>query len=102
MNLPFLPTSEDNLADIGSSVDDWQYPLDLNRLILPRPASTFLLEVDVSRYGIHKGDIAVVDRSIAPSKNQVVVAVMDSELCLARFPVEEIWGVVTYIIRSMR
>ena len=102
MQLPFLPTSEENFANIDTSIDEWHYPVDLNRLILPRPASTFLLRAARKKKGVCPGDILVVDRSLAPQPSQLVVAVNEGELSLMSYPVDEVWGVVTYVIRGMQ
>lgn len=102
MRVPFIPTSEDNLSDITTSTSEWQYPLDLNQMLLPRPASTFLMRVDASRFGIRRGDLAFVDRSLSPRTGEIVVAVIEGEMRLARFPVDEVWGCVTHIVRSMK
>lgn len=102
MQLPFLPTSEENFADVDASIDDWHYPIDLNRLMLPRPASSFLLRASHEKKGVKPGDILVVDRSLTPHTHQLVVAVSEGELRLDSYPVGEVWGVVTHVIRSMR
>ncbi|MEX0748824.1 MAG: hypothetical protein WD467_03050 [Candidatus Saccharimonadales bacterium] len=101
-HLPFMPSSEDGLAEVAESVADWKYPLDLNRALLPRPASTFLLQADSNRYGVRAGDTLVVDRSLMPAKGDLVIAIEESELRLTKFPAVEVWGVVTYIIRGLR
>lgn len=100
-NLAFMPGSEDDMQDVSESAADWQYSLDLNRLLLPRPASTFLLCADSSRLGVRAGDIMVVDRSLRPDRGTLVVAIEEGEMRLNRFPVEEVWGVITHIVRRL-
>lgn len=100
-NLAFIPSSEDNLANIAEPIADWQYPLDLNRVLLPRPASTFLLRADANRHGVRRGDIVIVDRSLTPGRGSLVVAVAENELQITKLPAPEVWGVITHIIRSV-
>ena len=43
--------------------------IDLNRLLMPRPASTFLMRVSgdaMGAAGIHHGDLLIIDRSLGP------------------------------------
>lgn len=61
--------------------------IDLNSYLIRRPASTFLARVSgnsMDGAGIHDGDLAIVDRSIAPHDGAVVVAVLNGELTLKR------------------
>ena len=75
--------------------------------------------------GITDGDIVIVDKSIKPVNGKIVIAVIDGEMIIRRYqrilnklrllpetdhlsPIEvnefndcNIWGVVTYAIRSM-
>jgi len=105
--------------------------LDLNRFLVKRPASTFVVKIagnSLDRAGIHNGDLAVVDRSLQASSGDIVVVVLYGELLVKRlryageqpilepdstdtsyepYPVPsgadfEIWGVVTNTIRQHR
>ncbi|MBP8933691.1 MAG: LexA family transcriptional regulator [Candidatus Atribacteria bacterium] len=61
--------------------------LDLNVLLIQHPAATFLLRVkgeDNKDIGIGSGDILVVDRSIQPKDNALVVAAVEGVLRLSR------------------
>lgn len=100
MSLPFIPTSE--VHENTAQESGYQLPLDLNRLLINRPASTFLLCSATERHGVQTGDILVVDRSASPRRGQLVVAVSEGDLELARCPVAEIWGVVMYVIHDHR
>ena len=57
-------------------------PLDLNDLLVKRPAATFFLRVQgdsmIAR-GIFDGDLLVVDRSLTPKSGDVVVVALDGE-----------------------
>lgn len=98
MSMPFIPTSETNGHTEEHS--DYAPPLDLQRELIPRPASTFLLVSDTKQGNISPGDILVVDRSITPKKGQMVIAEHEGELRLAQHPVSEVWGVVTYVVHK--
>jgi DNA polymerase V len=57
-------------------------PLDLNQLLISRPAATFFLRVagdSMIDAGIFEGDILVVDRSIEVKDGMIVVACVDGE-----------------------
>ncbi len=70
--------------------------LDLNEKLVVHPAATFFM-----RRG---KDILIVDRSLDPRPDDLIVAIEDGELKLRRFQREkpvELWGVVTYEIRDV-
>lgn len=98
MSLPFIPTSEVN--EESSEGQGYRLPLDLNQLLINRPSSTFLLCNATDKFGVRRGDILVVDRSVEPKREQLVVGVEDGDLCLLRAPVREVWGTVTYVIHK--
>ncbi|CAO3460752.1 Error-prone repair protein UmuD [Azospirillum argentinense] len=62
--------------------------LDLNQLLVKRPAATFMVRVSgrsMMRAGIFEGDIVIVDRSQRPADGDVMVAVVDGSLVVKRF-----------------
>ena len=103
--------------------------LDLNEHLIPRPAATFFVRasgdsmIDV---GIHCGDILIVDRSLTPRHNHIVIAILNAELTVKRLyhrdgkvqllaenthypPIHlspdatlDIWGVVTSVIHQFK
>jgi DNA polymerase V len=102
--------------------------LNLNELLVKRPAATFFLRVSgdsMTGAGIHHNDILVVDRSIAPAHGKVVIAVLNGELTVKRLSIRgrkvellpandryaainiseemdfRIWGVVTNVIHAL-
>ncbi|MFC1538687.1 LexA family protein [Candidatus Latescibacterota bacterium] len=117
-------------AGFPSPADDYlDGKLDLNDYLIKHRAATFFLRAagdSMIDAGIHSGDILIVDRSINPVDNNVVIAVLDGELTVKRIrksadelllmpenknyePVRvtgdmhvEIWGVVTTVIHSLR
>lgn len=101
--------------------------LDLNELLVQNKQSTFLLRASgdsMLQAGIFHDDILVVDRSLSPKNNQIVVASIDGEFLVKRLINQKdkllllsenpkykaisihkdqdfyIWGVVTYVIHK--
>lgn len=118
-------------AGFPSPADDYlDGEIDLSRLLIERPAATFLMRVageSMSGAGILDGDYVVVDRSVEAQTGQVVVAALGGELTIKRlrrlkngraalqaenpeFPAfvigeelpTEIWGVVVGVVRKLR
>lgn len=116
-------------AGFPSPADDTPYEkLDLMRLVVRHPASTFYFRISgVSMVddGFDEGDIVVVDRSLEPTNNATAVCFIDGEFtikkirqekdCLYLMPANKeykpikvtaenefmVWGVVTYIIKKV-
>ncbi len=107
------------------AMDYMEEEIDFNKLLSPRPSSTFLVKVEgdsMLEAFIPPGAYLVVDRSVKPSNNMIVVAVVNGEFTVKRFiqnssgirlmpanpryqpiPITEgtefsIWGTVTNII----
>ena len=116
-------------AGFPSPADDHlEDSLDLNRLMVQRPSSTFFVRVSGDSMigaGICSGDILVVDRAQQARFNDVVLAIVSGEFTVKRWvnsnkgpilqpenpnfkPIPltpdlefEIWGVVTYAIHNL-
>lgn len=115
-------------AGFPSPADDYlEGKLDLNQHLIKHPAATYFVRVtgdSMIGAGIHSGDLLVVDRSLEPADNSVVIAIVDGELTVKRLstrqgkllllpdnekypPVEvregafEVWGVVTHVIHKV-
>lgn len=116
-------------AGFPSPADDTPHEkLDLIRLVVRHPASTFYFRISgVSMVddGFDEGDIVVVDRSLEPTNNSTAVCFIDGEFtikkirqekdCLYLMPANKeykpikvtaenefmVWGVVTYIIKKV-
>ena len=74
-------------------------------------------------YGIHLGDVIIVDRSLDAKNGKIVIAVVDGELLIRKIEITEtktlllcankkltaidvtsnlkLWGVVTYVIHNV-
>lgn len=115
-------------AGFPTTVDDSiELSLDLNQHVIKNPASTFFIQVEgdsMEGAGIFSGDILVVDRSLEPKHNDIVIAIVYEELTVKRLelhkghallvaenpdyePIEiteemdsQIWGVVTHSVRE--
>jgi DNA polymerase V len=116
-------------AGFPSPAEDYvQDFLDLHRLVVKNPASTFFLKVagcSMQGAGINDGDLLVVDRAREASNGSVVVAAWDGELTVKRLKIKNrrvilvpenpdypeidltdredavIWGVVTYVVHKV-
>ena len=57
-------------------------PLDLNELLVKRPAATFFVRVEGDSMigaGVHDKDLLVVDRSLTPANGDIIIAAVDGE-----------------------
>ncbi|MFC1844994.1 LexA family protein [Thermodesulfobacteriota bacterium] len=116
-------------AGFPSPADDYlDLKLDLNEHLVKNPAATFFVRVagdSMTGAGINDNDILIVDRSLEPSSNNIVIAVVNGELTVKRLikkknscllfaenpaypPLTinddtplEIWGVATFAIHSL-
>lgn len=123
MNLPIRAGFPNPAEDAGGLA------LDLNDLLVKHPVSTFYLKVEgdsMNGVGINSGDIVVVDKSLEPRNDDIVVAAVNGEFTLKRLmrdgqkawlvaenpkysPIAlheaddpQIWGVVTFWIHKQR
>ena len=115
-------------AGFPSPGEDYEEdPLDLNSLMVKNRPATFFARADgdaMQAAGISDGDLLVVDRSLTPSHNRIVVAVVNDEFLCRRYlqqnghiylsadgrPKDSIeltealdatvWGVVTYVVHK--
>lgn len=116
-------------AGFPSPADDYlEAKLDLNQLLIQNPSSTFFARVrgnSMVDAGIHDGDILIIDKSLEPKKNSVLVCFIDGEFTVKRVmksngdfyllpqnkefePIKvdknsdfRLWGVVTYCIHKL-
>lgn len=83
--------------------------LSLDEHFIKHPAGTFFVKVEgdgMVDHGIFKGDTLIIDRSLNPEKNSIVIVVIDGELTARLFSgidSEEaaVWGVVRGSIRDL-
>ena len=63
-------------------------PLDLNELLVKRPAATYFVRVEgdsMIEAGIHDGDLLVVDRSLRPASGDVIIASVDGDFTVKTY-----------------
>ena len=109
------------------ATDYMENKLDLNEYLIKRPAATFIVKakgLSMTDAGILSGDLLIVDRSIVPKNNNIVIASVFGDLTVKKLQKKEnslfllsansdypsievkeemecfIWGVVTYIIHE--
>ena len=109
------------------ATDYMEKKLDLNEYLITHPAATFIVKASGSSMvnaNIYSGDLLVVDRSITPKNNNIVIASIFGDLTVKKLKKKEksfflvsaneeypsievkeemecfIWGVVTYIIHE--
>lgn len=126
--IPYLSSAVH--AGFPSPADDFlEGHLDLNEYLIDHPAATYYVRVkgeSMINAGIHDGDLLIVDRSLEPRDNKVVIAIVDGQLTVKRlkklknqqfvliaenpdFPAIEmneennvsIWGIVTNVIHAV-
>ncbi len=109
--------------------DHLESELDLNQYLIKHPAATFFVRASgdsMLEAGILPGDILIVDRSLTPQNNSIIIAAVHGEFTVKYLkinrgqtflypankkylPLEvsklenfQIWGVVTYAIHDLR
>ena len=109
------------------AADFTENSVNLNELLIKHPSATFFIKVSgasMTGAGIFPGDLLVVDRSVEPQHNTVVIAILNGEFTVKRLlkssnsitlapenpqyrPISvtegsdfEVWGVVTHVIHS--
>ena len=83
--------------------------IDLNTVLATNTEATFYIRMaddSALHLGINKEDVLIVDKSLTPKKEQLAMAIMDGRFQIIKITqnfTEEIkvWGVVTYIIKSV-
>lgn len=116
-------------AGFPSPADDFlDHPLDLNRALIHNPAATFFVRVEgdsMTDAGIDDGDLLIVDRAVEVRDGVVAICYVDGEFTVKRVRREAdswlllpsnpkyrpirvakgeeliIWGVVTFVIKSL-
>ena len=109
------------------ATDYMENKLDLNEYLIKHPAATFIVKTSGSSMinaDIYSGDLLIVDRSLTPKNNNIVIASIFGDLTVKKIKKKEkslflvsdnqdypgiqvkeemecfIWGVVTYIIHE--
>ena len=81
--LPLVLVEGKLAAGFPSPADDFNVKRhDLNELLVVHPLATFMWQVSgdsMTGFGIHNGDILVVDRAVTPKHGMIVVAQVDGD-----------------------
>ena len=78
-------------------------PLDLNELLVKNPPATYFVRAagnSMVDAGIQEGDILVVDRSIQPENNAIVIACVDNEFTVKYLRIDD--GTVSLVPANRR
>lgn len=117
-------------AGFPSPADDFlETSLNLNDHLIEHPAATFFVRVNgdsMINAGIHHNDILIVDRSLTPKNDSVIIGVINGELTVKSLKYENgspslvaanpnyppipitaemdfsVWGVVTSVIHQFK
>ena len=115
-------------AGFPSPADDYiEKSLDLNEHLISHPSATFFVRVSGDSMigaGIHHNDILIVDRSLKPKNDSIIIAVLNGELTVKRLKIRanqyilapenaeyaaiqvkeemdfKVWGVVTSVVHQ--
>ena len=127
--LPLQYVGRQISAGFPSPADDYlETVLDLNKLLIKNPSSTFYGRVkgfSMKDAGVDNGDLLVIDKSLPYRNDALAVCYVDGEFTLKRIKVEggriilvpankdyqpivineaadfAVWGIVTYIIKKV-
>ncbi len=116
-----------NATGFGAAADDYaERGIDLNEQLIKNKPATFFMRVNSDAmidFGIHVGDVVIVDRSLNPKNGKIIIAIVDGELLIRKLEVGggkqrlvaskklaaldvssgnlKVWGVVTYVIHNV-
>ena len=116
-------------AGFPSPANDYlEGEIDLNRYLIKNSLATFIVKSQgncMLQAGIHSGDFLIVDRSIKPKNNSIIIASIDGDLTVKRIKISGkkfllssdnkdygnvkinnesdifIWGIVTKVIHNV-
>lgn len=82
-----VPTA--NATGFGAAADDYaERGIDLNEQLIRNKPATFFMKVSgnsMINAGIFNGDIVIVDKSVQPTNDKIVIAVVDGEMLIRRY-----------------
>ncbi len=126
LELPFI--DEGIKAGFPSPANDFiDASIDLNKELIKNPSATFFGRVhgdSMQDFGIHHGDLLVIDKSLEPREGKIAVCYIDGEFTIKKIHVEKdhclllpanenyqpikvtsdndfiVWGIVIHVIKS--
>ena len=123
-----LYTSEVCAGFPSPAEDHTDLSLDLNEYLIKHPSATFYIYAkgdSMINAGIYDGDLMIIDRSLEPNTNSIIIAVINGEFTVKRVKIEKdhvylvpenkkynpikvteeneliVWGIVTYVIKKI-
>jgi DNA polymerase V len=87
-DLPHLYSGSIACGFPSPAEDYLDHPLDLNELLIKKPAATFFIRAkgeSMVPAGIFEGDILIIDRSLQAKNGHIILAVINGEFTLKRF-----------------
>lgn len=83
--------------------------IDLNEVLVKNTSATFYVRVaddTFQDFGIVKNDVLIIDKSLTPKNGQLILAILNNDFRVLKISKElsesfEVWGVITYIIKSI-
>lgn len=126
----FLPFFSDGIkAGFPSPAEDFDgASIDLNKELIANVSATFFARVkgnSMADEGMENGDILVIDKSLEPKTGKVAVCFIDGEFTVKKIKIDKdivwlmpankqykpikvtsdndfmVWGIVTYVIKSL-
>ena len=85
--------------------------IDLHKELISNRDATFFVRINgdaLSHHNILDKDVLLIDRSLQPKKNDLVLVVIDGEFKVINFPEASLetkfilWGLISYIIHYAR
>lgn len=85
--------------------------IDLHKELINNRDATFFVRIDgdeLSEFNILDKDVLLIDRSLQPKKNDLVLVVIEGEFKVIKFPKTSLetefilWGLISYIIHYAR
>ncbi len=130
LDLPSDMTQPQAFCGFTLSVDEHvQHNLDLHKYLIRHPAATYFMRAEgdaLQELGILHSDLLIIDRSLTPQHNSIIVVTMQGvfklkilyiiggkeflnsaqqghkPIAVANFPDLQFWGVVTHAIHDVR
>jgi len=99
-----------NQTGFSSPATHYNEPrIDLNDTLVTNASSTFFVRVvgnSFEKLNIKENDILIVDKSLTPRQDQLALVIQDGEFNVIKTKTSlktetQLWGVITYIIKSV-
>lgn len=83
--------------------------IDLNDVLIENASSSFYVRAiddSFSDFNVFKDDVLIIDKALTPKKDQLVIIIQDDAFKIIKIETGntaefQLWGVITYIIKSV-